>query len=161
MPRLSLADRFWRKVDKSGGPDGCWPWTGFIYKNGYGYFRIGTGKNGLAHRIAFILTHGPTDSDVDHDCHNQSNCPGGWTCPHRRCCNPEHLVSSTRGENLANSPHGHANVTHCPSDHPYDEANTYVTPEGYRKCRRCNADRARALRQNRTEQKQKGSGSNY
>lgn len=30
--------------------------------------------------------------------------------------------------------------THCPQGHQYSKANTYVTPEGYRRCRRCRAD---------------------
>jgi hypothetical protein len=29
--------------------------------------------------------------------------------------------------------------THCRNGHPYDEANTYRTPKGARRCRRCNA----------------------
>ena len=36
--------------------------------------------------------------------------------------------------------HGHhaeRNKTHCPSGHPYDEANTYRTATGWRKCREC------------------------
>ena len=161
MPRLSLADRFWRKVDKSGGPDGCWPWTGFIHKNGYGYFRLEKGSNSLAHRVAFILTYGAAADDVDHDCHNKADCSGGWTCPHRRCCNPTHLVRATRSENLAASPNTNAGKTHCPAGHLYDDANTYINPATLqRQCRKCRADKARARRrQNRTEQK--GSGSNY
>jgi hypothetical protein len=27
--------------------------------------------------------------------------------------------------------------THCVNGHPFDETNTYLTPEGYRKCRTC------------------------
>lgn len=27
--------------------------------------------------------------------------------------------------------------THCPEDHPYDALNTYVAPNGSRKCRTC------------------------
>ena len=33
--------------------------------------------------------------------------------------------------------------THCPSGHPYDEANTYLTSAGRRLCRACRAIRAR------------------
>lgn len=29
--------------------------------------------------------------------------------------------------------------THCRRGHPYDEANTYLTPKGARRCRKCNA----------------------
>jgi hypothetical protein len=34
--------------------------------------------------------------------------------------------------------------THCPQGHPYDEENTYYTPGGDRKCRKCTYDRNRA-----------------
>lgn len=30
--------------------------------------------------------------------------------------------------------------TRCPQSHPYDEANTYVSPKGHRFCRACNRD---------------------
>jgi hypothetical protein len=32
-------------------------------------------------------------------------------------------------------------MTHCKNGHAFDEANTYVTKEGWRSCRRCHADR--------------------
>ncbi len=35
-----LIDRYLAKVDKSGGPDACWPWTGSLNK---GYGQIGAG----------------------------------------------------------------------------------------------------------------------
>lgn len=34
--------------------------------------------------------------------------------------------------------------THCPQGHPYDEANTYVTPSGSRQCKTCRFERQRA-----------------
>lgn len=33
--------------------------------------------------------------------------------------------------------------THCPQGHPYDTVNTYITPDGSRKCRKCSYDRNR------------------
>lgn len=36
---VPLAERFWPKVDKSGGPDACWPWLGGINGDGYGFIR--------------------------------------------------------------------------------------------------------------------------
>lgn len=41
--RPTLEERFWTKVDKSGGPDACWPWT--AYRSG-GYGRIGVKGHG-------------------------------------------------------------------------------------------------------------------
>lgn len=36
-------------------------------------------------------------------------------------------------------PKNHASLrkTHCPQGHPYDEANTYLTPAGWRQCKAC------------------------
>lgn len=31
--------------------------------------------------------------------------------------------------------------THCANGHEFDDANTYITKQGWRRCRRCNADR--------------------
>jgi hypothetical protein len=39
--------------------------------------------------------------------------------------------------------HFQANKTHCPQGHPYDEANTYITPAGSRQCRECTRRRMR------------------
>jgi hypothetical protein len=36
--------------------------------------------------------------------------------------------------------------THCPAGHPYSEENTHVSPKGWRKCRKCRAERAASAR---------------
>lgn len=93
--------KFWAQVDKSGGPDACWPWTGWLQDGGYGQF--GTKGERLAHRVAYGYLVGPPPPgrDLDHLCHtNDPDCPGG-ECAHRRCCNPAHLEPTTRRENIA------------------------------------------------------------
>lgn len=56
---------------------------------------------------------------------------------------PENLCWGTPAENSAdavrNGNHPNAAKTHCPADHPYDDANTYVRPGGQRACRACRA----------------------
>jgi hypothetical protein len=44
MPRriFTAEERYLAKVDKSAGPDKCWPWTGHRLKKGYGLFWDGT-----------------------------------------------------------------------------------------------------------------------
>lgn len=83
--RKSVAERFWPKVDRSGGPDACWPFTGCIIKPyGHGQFDKTT-----AHRIAFFLTHGRLPAP--YGCHSCDNPP---------CCNPAHLFEGTAQDNI-------------------------------------------------------------
>lgn len=136
--------RFYRLADTSGGPDACWPWRGYLAPTGYGQFKWRKSNQEMAHRAAYRLFFGeiPEGAHVDHECHNADlSCAGGRSCPHRSCVNPAHLAAKTPGANLKASAHtlAGANVrkTHCPQDHPYDEANTYVIPRGGRDCRTC------------------------
>lgn len=90
-PRRSLADRLWSKVDRSGGPDACWPFTGYCDEDGYGHLRaIEKGDPTLAHRIAYELENGPLgDRCARHKCDNPP------------CCNPAHLIPGTNADNVA------------------------------------------------------------
>jgi len=84
--------RFWAKVDRSGGPDACWPWTGTKNKDGYGGFRA-VGKMHKSHRVAWTIAHG--------------EIPGGYCvlhhCDNPPCCNPSslHLWLGTNDDNTA------------------------------------------------------------
>lgn len=87
----SLAERFWPKVDTSGGPDACWTWTAALNTAGYGVISAGPGGASplRAHRVAWELTHGPIPSwlDVLHACDNPP------------CVNPAHLWLGTASDN--------------------------------------------------------------
>lgn len=95
--------RFWSKVDRSGGPDACWPWLSKLDAEKYGVFLVGNPQKDLkAHRYAYELSGRALEAGqpLDHECHtNDSSCPGGKACLHRRCVNPAHLAPVSTQEN--------------------------------------------------------------
>lgn len=86
----STEERFWSHVDKSGGPNACWPWTGFCTAYGYGSSRLNS-QTTCTHRIAWIITHGPIPAGL-FVCHRCDNPP---------CCNPGHFFLGTQADNIA------------------------------------------------------------
>lgn len=120
---------------------GCWEWTGATNGNGYAQLRVG-GRLVRAHRWAYEHFVGliPPGFDIDHTCHNRDAlCPGGRTCRHRRCCNPEHLEAVPHIVNAQRGRTGQhlASRTHCVHGHLYDQANTIIDKRGNRHCREC------------------------
>lgn len=118
---MTLEERYWIKVDTSGGPDACWPWLGALDRDGYGHF-----DNQTAHRSSYRLQVGPIPEGlhIDHLCRN------------RACQNAKHLEAVTKRENELRGLKG-VLKTHCPSGHPCNETNTYMH-RGRRVCRVCN-----------------------
>lgn len=84
-----FAARFWARVDKSAGPEGCWPWTGCT-QDGYGKGICMAGKRPTAHRVAFFLTYGTWPEPC-----------GLHSCDNPTCCNPSHVFPGTNVENTA------------------------------------------------------------
>jgi len=81
--------QFWLKIDSSGGPEECWPWTASYHRTGYGHTKF-EGKYWLAHRAAYLLHYGRLQADL-HVLHSCDNPP---------CCNPAHLYQGTREQNM-------------------------------------------------------------
>lgn len=76
-------------VDRSGGVDACWPWTGTMGPLGYGQWGR---RRVLAHRAMWEYTNSqalPSSVFVLHSCNN------------RACCNPKHLRPGTHQDNMA------------------------------------------------------------
>ena len=108
----------------------CWEWTGACTAAGYGVIRINY-VNHYLHRLMWETLVGPIPDglEIDHLCRN------------RKCCNPDHLDTVDRRENLRRGIGAETNrrrmtKTHCHRGHPLSEA--YVYPDGKkRQCRKC------------------------
>jgi hypothetical protein len=129
MPILTDVD-FWSRVDKT-GPTSCWLWTRGLNNHGYGRF-----QSGYAHRYAYECLVGPIPDgqELDH------------LCRVPQCVNPAHLEAVTHRVNSLRSLSiwaYEAGQTHCIHNHPFSEANTYITKLGKRQCRPCRARRER------------------
>lgn len=96
-----VGERFWEKVDKSGGPNACWPWTAARDESSkwdYGEFGL-RGEDGIyrpihAHRMAYMLHNDVELSPrvfVRHRCDNPP------------CCNPKHLRAGTAKQNTGDA----------------------------------------------------------
>lgn len=87
---ITPEQRILRNVDRSAGPDACWPWTAHRNTAGYGVFQHIERSYG-AHRVAWEFANGRTIPDglvVRHLCHNPP------------CCNPKHLAIGTDQDNM-------------------------------------------------------------
>lgn len=138
----SVRERFWSKVDRSGGPDACWPWLAGRGSHGYGAHYLPGRKQVLAHRHALSLVTLPPAPNA----HALHACDNKW------CVNPAHLRWGTHAQNMFEaasrglSKPGRALPSACPSGHAYTPANTLTSTRPGRhgkryvvhSCRECN-----------------------
>lgn len=123
----TIEQRFGEKIWHDPETD-CIEWLACLV-TGYGLFRLGAGRNIVAHRWAFGPV--PDGLELDHLCRN------------RACVNPGHLEPVTHRDNLRRSPLGNAAKTHCPQGHEYTAANTRLKPDSRlpgvmaRNCKSC------------------------
>lgn len=100
-------DIIWNYIEAK-SDDECWPWIGGTkLPSGYGIIQI-AGKKWRAHRVAWSIANGvdvrtlPEDIFIMHACDNPS------------CCNPSHLSSGTRLENIRDMDRKGRRVTNNP-----------------------------------------------
>lgn len=85
--RGSIEERFWAKVDRSGGPDACWPWLGAHHPLGYGRFYFRGRMRPATHAALLLAGIDVGDGLARHRCDNPP------------CVNPAHLEP---GDSAAN-----------------------------------------------------------
>jgi len=111
--------------------DGCW--TPPTSRGTTGYSRTNfNGRNYYAHRLIYEYFIAPVlpGNVVDHLCRN------------RACINPSHLEQVTNEENLRRGigfTGRNFRTIECKYRHAFTPANTYITPSGERRCRKCRA----------------------
>jgi hypothetical protein len=70
--------------------ESCWGWTATPDTNGYGILRYPNGEYDRAHRLSYMLFHGPIAEGMV-ICHR---------CDNPICANPAHLFIGTQADNL-------------------------------------------------------------
>lgn len=85
----TITERLEYYSDRTGGADGCWPWTGAI-SSGYGSLKI-DGVTHRAHKVAWEQRNGPVPAGLllRHRCDNPP------------CINPNHMQLGTDADNAA------------------------------------------------------------
>jgi hypothetical protein len=84
-------ERFDSRVDRTGGPGSCHPWTATLDDDGYGRISIGN-RDLRAHRVELERKLGRPISPGLEALH---------TCDAPSCCNPAHLYEGSQTQNMA------------------------------------------------------------
>lgn len=138
-------ERFWSGVDRSGGPESCWPWKAGRLRQGYGRFWL-HGQHHIAHRWILAQDLGRAlrwdDELREMACHRCDNPP---------CCNPAHLYAGDAKTNVRDAVERSRHATtreraksSCVNGHQFTNDNTYIHPQnGSRQCRECRKLRQR------------------
>ncbi len=88
---------FWSKVDKSGGANACWPYTGTVDRYGYGVVQRrklqchGLPRHLVSSRYAYMCYHKTPLKKEEHVLHS---------CDNPACCNPAHLRIGNHIDNM-------------------------------------------------------------
>lgn len=105
----------------------------------YRHLKAVTGPENSARSVSRVRAHCPQGHPYDEA--NSAYYNGRRTC---RQCHSARTVARKKAERAARGPIPPA--TQCKNGHPFDEENTYVNPQGHRKCRACRREQMRRAR---------------
>jgi len=125
-----MAAWFWERVKAVGdSKDACLEWQPRGDRLIYGRKRY------TPYRVAYELTYGPIPKGEGY--HGTSVC---HTCDNRRCVRPDHLFLGSHQDNMRDMrAKGRAagQSTICPRGHERTPENTYIKPDGRKRCKPC------------------------
>ena len=130
---IPASERVLRRTSKS--KNGCWVFTGYCDKDGYGRVNTESGVR-CAHRVVYEALIEPIFEGLvlDHLCENTS------------CVNPDHLEPKTMSENAWRGIKHKKTSMHCANGHAWTEDTRMLDYEGYLACRICKQDNVRRWR---------------
>jgi len=153
--RKGMCERHYRRWAKTGSTqaetidhlaryvedaNGCWLWTGPMFRNGYGHISSASFGTTLAHRAFYAHHVGPIpdSADLDH------------LCRVRHCVNPLHLEPVEHAENIQRGVDYRLDGR-CSRGHDMTEDRAYwIEPSTNRRtCRKCKALREKEGRARR------------
>jgi len=119
--KQDLAQRFWKRVDMSGGPDACWPWQGACSSGGYGAIAVeieGKYVTVGAHIVAYEIQIGPVPEGM-HILHKCDNPP---------CMNGSHFFTGTNLDNIRDR-HAKGRTSHASRNRGFSHPHAKFTDE--------------------------------
>lgn len=125
-----MVDWFWERVSPADDSEGsCWEWQPRGDRLIFGRKRY------TPYRVAYELTHGAIPKGEGY--HGTSVC---HTCDNRRCVRPDHLFLGSHQDNMRDMwAKGRAprQGALCARGHERTVENTYVKPNGRKRCKAC------------------------